>query len=50
VIGDNLKHRTSTKTFQRLRCRIGLTLLGGKERLADIAPNLLRKAAQIFSA
>ena len=50
LVRDNFKHRSSAKTFERLGRGIDFTLLGGIERLADIAPHLARKRAGIFSA
>jgi len=50
MVCDNFKHRASPKPFQWLCRRIGFPLLGGIECLADIAPDLARKAAQVSSA
>jgi hypothetical protein len=43
MVRENLDHRSSAKTLQRLRRRIGVTLLGGVERLANIASDLARE-------
>ncbi len=50
LVRDNFKHRSSAKTFERLGRGIDFTLLGGIERLADIAPHLAWERAEIFSA
>jgi E3 ubiquitin-protein ligase DOA10 len=50
MVRENLDHRSSAKMLQRLRRRIGVTLLGGIERLANIASDLARETAQVSSA
>src|SRR3989442_299419 len=47
---DNFKHRAAAKSSQRLCGWIGLTLLGGVEGLAEIAPNCAGEAAQVSPA
>ena len=48
LVRDNFKHRSSAKTFERLGRGIDFTLLGGIERLADIAPHLARERGDLF--
>ena len=50
VVRDDLNHKPSAKTFQRLCRRVGFTLLGRVEGLADIAPDLARKTPQVSPA
>ncbi len=50
MIRDNFKYRPSTQTSERLGCWIGFTLLGGIQSVADVAPDLGWKAAQVSSA
>jgi hypothetical protein len=50
VVCDNLNHRPPTKAHQWLGRRIGFPLLGSIERLADMAPDLAREAAQVPAA
>jgi hypothetical protein len=47
---DNFQQRPSAKPSQRLRRGITLPLLGGIQRLADIAPDLPGKSPQLSSA
>lgn len=49
MVHDNLNHRSSAKALQRFCRRVGLALLGGIKRRAEIAPDLARKTTQISS-
>jgi hypothetical protein len=50
MVGDDLKHRTATESFQRLGGWISFALLGRIESNANIASNLARKPAYVFAA
>src|SRR5260370_40087210 len=46
---NNLHDTGPAEAFQRLCRRIGFTVLGGVKRLADFAPDPLRKGAHILA-
>jgi len=50
LIRNNLKYRAAAKTPEWLCRWIGFTLLGGKQSLADVAPNFAGETAQIPAA